>query len=495
MMSEPSVDYIYQPTDIVLAKVKGFSAWPAMIVPDELIPDHILKTRTHSTTGEVEPAEVAKELDTTNEDDTFDENIDPEKYIIYSKMLKFKKNEKLRHQYCVKFFCDDSYIWVKPTDIQLLSKEACQEWLDSSKRKNKKLIPAYEMASRGIEGIDIWEFIEYGSYGKDDDEEEYIEEDESIQPRKRTRGAVKKEPTRSSMRQRGKRKLEEEESEGDEKPTRLRNTRSKGKSTIKKEPVQRRTRRSAPVKEEEEEEEEDVEDEFSEEEHPVKRTNTKSKGPKRTTAKGKSKTKTKAKPKPQIIKYEYEDDEDWSLVGLGPQDLTIHLAVNPLVNRLTQKKNVERHLDQKLNILDKIAGINKLLTTLILPENPDSKITIGKDDYDLLLDEMDQALSMKGAKREFLIIFQSSTELLLNMRILLNIRRDELLKWKLWDQFQAFFELVFQHELIEDEQGWTFEQVSDDGDKDNSTNKIPTGSIDVDKKEPEIEMASVDEVK
>lgn len=31
----------YQPTSIVLAKVKGYPAWPAMVLDESLLPEHI----------------------------------------------------------------------------------------------------------------------------------------------------------------------------------------------------------------------------------------------------------------------------------------------------------------------------------------------------------------------------------------------------------------------------------------------------------------------
>ena len=214
-------DVIFQPTDIVLAKVKGFSAWPAMIIPNELIPDNILKNKPmsvhkgKSTRDKELGVDIDAEIEGPEQSDeeeveTFDDSeVNPEKFIIYTPVLKFRKNDALKPAYCVKFFCDDSYIWVKPTDMKVLTNEECCQWLSGKQRKNKKLIPAYEMALRGKDGIDIWEFVEYGSYGKPD-EEEYVEEEEEVEERKKKTTR----PTRSSSRQRQKRTFDIDIDEG-----------------------------------------------------------------------------------------------------------------------------------------------------------------------------------------------------------------------------------------------------------------------------------------
>lgn len=190
---------IYQPTDVVLAKVKGFPAWPAMVIPKELIPENVWKIRSRIS---VDKAETKEDQDSTP-DEEFGSDYDPNDYIIYSKVLKFKKNKEQPSLYCVKFMCDDSYIWVKQSDMQPLSVEECQKWLASKTKKNKKLIPAYEMAMKGSSGIDVWEFVEYGSMGKPD-EDEYIEDDfeEPATTRRSRSKNAKIKPMRSSSRQR-----------------------------------------------------------------------------------------------------------------------------------------------------------------------------------------------------------------------------------------------------------------------------------------------------
>lgn len=448
-------DVVFQPTDVVLAKVKGFSAWPAMIIPGELIPENILKNKPmgaykgKSADGKEAEAENQEQSDGEDEEaaeeeeeeeDVFaDSDANPENFIIYTPVLKFRKYDTLKPVYCVKFFCDDSYIWVKPTDMKILTGEECRQWLNGKQRKNKKLIPAYEMAMKGKDGIDIWEFVEYGSYGKPD-EEEYVEEDEE---QKKTA----KRPTRSSSRQRQKRVFETDKSEEGE--------------PVKRKRVTRSTRQQRVDEEEEEEEEgqEEQEPEGEEEEFVRKRPQ---RGKPRKAVATKTKLKPKSKPKkekpspPKVIKYHFEDDEDWSIVGLGPQDLSIEKTMDPIAKKLSQKKNLERHVEIKLDLEDKLAGINKLLCD-VLCSGVNRTVSI-KDDFEIILDELQIALNTRGSKNEFITIFQSNNSLLLYFRILFNLRRKELNKWGLWGRFQDIFEHIYSYEFRPDTTDWQLEQ-------------------------------------
>ncbi|CAD6641240.1 XXYS1_4_G0025290.mRNA.1.CDS.1 [Saccharomyces cerevisiae] len=308
----------------------------------------------------------ARDREQSEEEDIEDfgeSEANPEKFIIYTPVLKFRKNDTLKSTYCVKFFCDDSYIWVKPTDMKILTSEDCRQWLSGKQRKNKKLIPAYEMAMRGKNGIDIWEFVEYGSYGKADEEEYVEEEEEENEPEKK---AIR--PTRSSSRQRQKRASETEKSEGGNSNKRKRVTRS--------------TRQQA-INASEEEEEEKVQG-------AVRKRPQRTKTKKVVVSKTKPNPKTKAKkekPKPpKPIKYHFEDDEDWSIVGLGPQDLSIEKTMDPIAKKLSQKKNLEKHVEIKLDLEDKLAGINKLLCD-VLCSAINQAVSI-KDDFEIILDEI-----------------------------------------------------------------------------------------------------------
>lgn len=419
--------HTYQPTDVVLAKVKGYPAWPALIVPIELIPEHVLRNRSKSHNSHGKNATAEAFGNGQDDQPQSDEEEDPEKYIIYSSILKFRKFDESNSLYCVKFFCDDSYIWVKNSDLKLLSTEECDEWLNSSKKKNKKLIPAYTMAQKGSKGIDVWEFIEYGSSGKpgedeyieEEDEEEILDSNSSLDYEDEEEGHSKKRPTpkRTSQRQSQKRKTE---------------------AQVNAKKNARNTRSRKPLEAEK--------PESYEEEEPVEPRSKKlrASAPAQSKAKGRSKGKSKAivNTKPVIEMYHYEDDEDWSIVGLGPQDLSAQHNVSPLVNRLSQKKNFDRHSELKLDLLDRLLGINKLLIDLLIPQQK-KKVDASRDDYEIILDELELALNVKGARDEFITVFQSNAELLTNLRFLFDIRRDELERWELWDQFQKVFISIY----------------------------------------------------
>lgn len=411
------MSHIYQPTDVVLAKVKGYPAWPAMVVPTELIPQHILRLRHQQspkkkTTGEEE----------IREDEQADEQEDEDlgNYIVYSSILKFRKFDGPCQQYCVKFFCDDSYIWVKPADLKPLSVEDCLKWL--AKPKIKKLIPAYEMASKGSEGIDVWEFIEYGSAGKPeeaayeepyDEEEDLVEEESSVEYEDE-----RQKPSRTSARQKRQRE---------------------SKSTRNKSRSRRRV--------------DEMEDDFLDSDEEILE-------PKARRAKMKS----NATKKRLVVKYKFEDDEDWILVGRGPQDVSVQDKVSPFVNKLSQKKNMEWHLETKLELVDRVHGVNKLLLD-ILTSNAERDTASLRDDCEIVLDELNVALSTKGAQDEFATVFQSSAELLSYFRLLFNMKSNELKDWSLWDQFQHCFAMIYGHEFIPDNNQWTAEKTAPEGDE------------------------------
>lgn len=416
---------IYQPTDIVLAKVKGFPPWPAMIIPRELIPENVWKTRSRAS------KEVGGDDDEVNDSvDEFENNANSDDYIIYSKVLKFKKNKEQKTLYCVKFFCDDSYIWVKPSDMHLLNEDECIAFLNSPGRKNKKLIPAYEMAMKGSSAIDIWEFVEYGSQGNPD-EDEYVE-DESEFSRNTRRRSTRVQPTRSSSRQR--QKLMEETEAEETKPSRRTRTRSKNVTTKGTDS--------------------EVTEELDELEQPrTKRAKrepaAKVKGPaKKSTAVKKSK-------KPEIEYYKFEDDEDWQIVGLGPQDLSISKGSSSVIKRLS-KKNLEKHSELRLDLEDKLGSINRLLELVLykLAEKKPKKDKSLKTDLEIIIDEFDIALNIKGSRTEYLTVFNSNNHLIMNFRILFNLARDQLVEWKLWDDFQSIFNSIYGCSFIRDQGDW-----------------------------------------
>ncbi|CAL9735988.1 ISWI one complex protein 4 [Monosporozyma servazzii] len=419
--SQPKV---HQPTDIVLAKVKGYPPWPAMIIPNEIIPPNVLKTNSHVYVDENE---------TENEED----EQHGDNYIIYSKILKFKKYSTPQEVYCVKFFKDDSYIWVKYDDLQTLTLKECQDWLteNESSGKHKRLIPAYEMACDGFKGngIDVWEFVEYGSKNRktNADDEEYTEvENSTDSPRsgrstrkgRTKRGLSPERPTRISIRQRHLReeeKPEEEEEEVEEKPraTKKRNTRSTGKNVkeleIKKAVVTPPPKKKAKV-----------------ESKPVP-------------------------PKPIIEKYHYEDDEDWTIVGMGPQNYTVTAKTSSLVTKLSQKKNLEKHNETRLDLIDRILSVNKLLFNIFTGSSL-------KDEYEILLDELDIILAMNGSKNEFISTIRNNNELLVNFRILFNLKLDDLQKFDLYDNFQQVFDSIYDCSFIPDLVPWSKNKITVD---------------------------------
>ncbi|ODV65630.1 Tudor/PWWP/MBT [Hyphopichia burtonii NRRL Y-1933] len=116
------------PTSIVLAKVKGYPAWPAMVLDEGILPENVLKSKTKS------------------------KNI------------------------AVRFFSDDTYIWIKLGDLKPLSKEQIDESLSKMVAKGIKtkkeglLKEAYELCQNPP---DMAEFVRWGSKGPP----EYIEEE------------------------------------------------------------------------------------------------------------------------------------------------------------------------------------------------------------------------------------------------------------------------------------------------------------------------------
>lgn len=435
---------VYQPTDIVLAKVKGYPAWPAMIIPSEIIPPNVLKSNSHSHLSDEED-----EMENGDED-----NNNNDQYIIYSKILKFKKFKKHQEVYCVKFFKDDSYIWVKGTDLQPLTLEDCQAWLEKNQLgTNKRVFPAYEMACDGFRGngIDVWEFVEYGSKNRkvNAGDEEYTEDDQSQgKTRRSTRNGGKQSkgkggkqltpenPTRVSARQRKLREKaieqedeqefsEEEEKEVKPRATRKRNTRSHDK------PTKKITAKTESVS---------------------SRSIT---PPKKKAKTVKAVKKTVIPKKPVVVKYNYEDDEDWVIVGMGTQDYEVTSKMSTIASKLSQKKNVEKHNETKLDLADKLLSINKLLVSSF-------NNTPTKEEYEVILDELDIAWTLNGSKNEFISTFRSNNELLINFRILFNLKLDDLQKFNLYDNFQETFDLIYDCPFIPDLESWSKNKVLGD---------------------------------
>lgn len=119
-----------QPKTIVLAKVKGYRPWPAMVLDEEILPENIIK---------IKPKTVRLE----------------------------KKTTEPVINVPVRFFSDDTYIWIKSCDLKLLKANEINTFL--SKRSNQKkhdlLIDAYKLAQ---DPPDMIQFNLWGSAGEPD---------------------------------------------------------------------------------------------------------------------------------------------------------------------------------------------------------------------------------------------------------------------------------------------------------------------------------------
>ncbi|KAL6451480.1 IOC4 ISWI one complex protein 4 [Candida maltosa Xu316] len=122
---------------------------------------------------------------------------------ILAKQPKSKSSKSSNKIVPVRFFSDDTYIWINTNDIKPLNSESIQEYFTKSSSKRRKdtlLDTAFELANNPP---DMNVFIKYGSKGEPDEEEEE-EEDEvlSIPAKKKQRQQsskksqpIKKEPS------------------------------------------------------------------------------------------------------------------------------------------------------------------------------------------------------------------------------------------------------------------------------------------------------------
>ncbi|PSK40660.1 hypothetical protein C7M61_000308 [Candidozyma pseudohaemuli] len=119
------------PRTIVLAKVKGYRAWPAMVLDEEILPDNIKKLKPKS--------------------------------------VKQQKKTLPTILVPVRFFSDDTYIWIRNHDLKVLLDNDIQLFLDkhstAGKKKDELLVFAYELAQNPP---DMNEFNLWGSRGPPD---------------------------------------------------------------------------------------------------------------------------------------------------------------------------------------------------------------------------------------------------------------------------------------------------------------------------------------
>ncbi|KAH3899840.1 Ioc4p SCDLUD_004137 [Saccharomycodes ludwigii] len=151
-----------KPGQSILVKVKGYPAWPGMIIPHELVPEKIKATYTNQQSDIKHTGRSTRST------------------INNSNMI------------CVKFYCDDNYTWINPKNKsavdtwQLLNTEdIINDMLakeENKRRSNKKLCDAYKVAlfyltknnSKGKTDKDsqyIKNFVEHGSYGEEKKEQ------------------------------------------------------------------------------------------------------------------------------------------------------------------------------------------------------------------------------------------------------------------------------------------------------------------------------------
>ncbi|KAH3687497.1 hypothetical protein WICPIJ_001528 [Wickerhamomyces pijperi] len=168
----------FPPGTIVLAKLKSFPPWPAIVIPNDLVPEKILKSKPKkpsssaggSSGGSRRPKRKAAPVASTD----------------------------LFKVWCVRFLKDDTFMWASLNELELLTTEKIQSALGGWKNiKKKQLKSAYEMA---LSPPDVEDFIIWGSDGKpiqidneaddedftidDEDEEEdedVAEEDEDVE--------------------------------------------------------------------------------------------------------------------------------------------------------------------------------------------------------------------------------------------------------------------------------------------------------------------------
>lgn len=101
-------DSVFQPATLVLAKVKGYSAWPAMVLEETILPENIKRKKPKKST-----------------------------------------KRKLTRFMPVRFFSDDTYIWMNELDLKLLTPELIAEYFEVASRKRRRdtlLEKAYQLA-------------------------------------------------------------------------------------------------------------------------------------------------------------------------------------------------------------------------------------------------------------------------------------------------------------------------------------------------------------
>ena len=181
----------YPPTSIVLAKVKGYPAWPAMVLDESLLPEHISNKKPKSKTNHPTTT-IGTTIGTTP--------------------ISSPSKKKPSIIVPVRFFSDDTYIWININDLKPLTKQMIQDYFSTSSKKRRidnLLQTAYELANDPPE-MEL--FIEYGSKGappppmEEENEEEEEEKTTSKSPVKKKVKKVVKEKEKAKAKAKAKAK-------------------------------------------------------------------------------------------------------------------------------------------------------------------------------------------------------------------------------------------------------------------------------------------------
>lgn len=140
--AKPQHNDPYVPEFIVLAKVKGYPPWPAMVLDEDILPANI---KNKKPKGPRSP----------------------------------KKKGTASRTVPVRFFSDDTYIWINSNDIKPLSKDDIEaHFIESSgkRRKDNLLENAFSLARDPPE---MTQFVKWGSHPPSDDY--YFEDEEELE--------------------------------------------------------------------------------------------------------------------------------------------------------------------------------------------------------------------------------------------------------------------------------------------------------------------------
>lgn len=131
-LSQTEINDHFKPTTIILAKVKGYPAWPAMVLDEKILPGNILRSKPKSRASTTQSSTIRKSISHTR---TFP----------------------------IRFFADDSYIWTRSSDVKILTDDMIREYFIVSsikRRKDATLEQAYHLAQ---DPPDMSLFAKWGS--------------------------------------------------------------------------------------------------------------------------------------------------------------------------------------------------------------------------------------------------------------------------------------------------------------------------------------------